>query len=110
MHIQIEEEDLPSNLSGETSEETNIVREEVFVETSKVRREGSSVNIDLPGGGGISPPIPPILPIDLLVRPMGLPIVVPRGLVAVDLPSTYQNFMEQRMRILRGIWRDLLRE
>ena len=92
MHIQIEEEDLPSNLSGETSKETNIVREEVFVETSKVRGEGSSVTMDLPGGGGIPPPIPPILPIDLWVRPMGLPIVIPRGLVAVDLPSHLPKF------------------
>ena len=39
------------------------------------------------GEGGIPPPIPFLLsfpPIDPLVRPRGLPIIVPQGLVSVD--------------------------
>ena len=38
------------------------------------------------------PPIPPILPIDPLVRPRGLPIVVPQNLRAVDIPSHLHKF------------------
>ena len=81
VHTQIEEEDLPSNLSGEIFERTNIVREFFFVSTSEVSKEGSPVTMDPPGGGGILPSIPPIPffpPIDPLVRPRGLPIVVPQ--------------------------------
>ena len=74
MHTHINEEDIPSNLSGDTLEETNIVREEVLREISEVRIEGSPVTMNPPYEGGISPPIPPI---DSLVRPRGLPIVVP---------------------------------
>ena len=98
VHTQIEEEDLPSNLNIETLEETNIVREEVLVETSEVRREGSPITVNPPGGGGIPPPIlpiphiPPNPPIDPLVRPRGLPIVVLQGLVAVDMPSHLPKF------------------
>ena len=41
-----------------------------------------------PNGGGRGPPplpsVPPIPPIDPLVRPRGLPILVPQNLVAMD--------------------------
>ena len=70
-----------------------------------------------PSGGGIPPlippipPIPPIPSIDPLVRPRGLQIVVPQGLVAVDMPSHLpKRNLEQRMRILQGTWSGLLRE
>ena len=95
VHTQIEEEDLPSNLSGEILEGTHIVREEVFVSTSEVNRERSHVTMNPPGGGGIPPPIPPIPlfpPIDPQVRPKGLPIVVPQRLAAVDIPSHLPKF------------------
>ena len=91
---QIEEEDLPSNLSGEIFEGTNIVRERVFVSTTEVSRKRSHVTMNPPGGGGIPPsipPIPPFPPIDPLVRPRGLPIVVPSGLALVDIPSNLPN-------------------
>ena len=98
VHTQIEEEDLLSNLSGEIFEGTNRVREELIVRTSEVRREGPLVTMNLRGGGKIPPPILPILhiphfpSIDPLVRLRGLPIVVPHGLAAVDVPSHLPKF------------------
>ena len=44
------------------------------METSEVRIDGSPITMNPLGGGGIPPPIPPI---DPLVRPRGIPIVVP---------------------------------
>ena len=35
--------------------------------------------------GGVPPPTPPIPPIDPLVKPRGLPILVPQNLVAMDM-------------------------
>lgn len=110
VHNQIEEEDIPSKLIGEIFEGTNIVREEVFVSTSELNREGFPITMEPPEGGGIPPPIPPFPPIDPLVRPRGLPIIVPQGLASVDIPPTFSNFMEQRMRTRRGMRRGLLRE
>ena len=80
-------------MSGEIFEEPNIVREEVFV-----GKEWSPATMNPLGGGGIPPPIPPISPIpripriDPLVRPRGLPSVVPQGLVAVDMSSHLPKF------------------
>ena len=45
-----------------------------------------------PDQGMDSPPIPPMPPIDPLVRPRGLPIVVPQNLQAVDMPSHLPKF------------------
>ena len=59
-----------------------------------MRRQRSPSTMNPLGGGGIPPPIPPIhpiLPIDLVVRPKDLPIVVPQGLVVVDMPSHLPN-------------------
>ena len=44
------------------------------------------------GEGGIPPPILPIPPIDPLVRPRGLPIIVPQGLPSLDIPSNLPKF------------------
>ena len=41
------------------------------------------------GEGGGPPPMPPI---DPLVRPRGLPIMVPQNLAAVDMPSHLPKF------------------
>lgn len=88
VHTQIEEEDLPSNSSRETFDEVNIIREEVFERTSEVSKEGFPITMDLPYGSGIPPPpIPHFLPIDPLVKPKGLPIIVPQGMASVDIPS-----------------------
>jgi hypothetical protein len=38
------------------------------------------------------PEPPPFEPIDPLVRPRGLPILVPRNLVALDMPSNLPKF------------------
>ena len=89
VHTQIDEEDLPSTLSEEIFEEANIIRKEIFESTSE---DGSPITMDPPGGGGISPPIPHFPPIDLLVRPRGLPIIVPQGLESVDIPSNILKF------------------
>ena len=51
--------------------------------------------MDSLGGGEIPPPVPslPLFPpIDPLVRSKGLPIIVPQGLVSVDIPSNLPNF------------------
>ena len=55
--------------------------------TSGVRKQQSHATMNSSGGGGIPPPIHPIPPINPIVRPKGLPIVVPQDLVAVDMPS-----------------------
>ena len=94
MHTHIEEEEFSSNLSGETVEETNIVREIFFVETNEVRGKGSHVTMDPPGPPPIflMPSISHSPPIGPLVRPRGLRIVVSQGLVAVDMPSHLPKF------------------
>ena len=38
------------------------------------------------------PPVPPVPPIDPLVRPRGLPILVPQNLVATDMPTNLLKF------------------
>ena len=44
------------------------------------------------GRGGIPPSIPHFPPIDPLVRPRGLPIIVSQGLPSVDIPSNLPTF------------------
>ena len=44
------------------------------------------------GGPPPIPPMPPVPPIDPLVRPGGLPILVPQNLVAIDMPSNLPKF------------------
>ena len=48
------------------------------------------------GGGGGPPPPPPIPPIDPLVKPRGLPILVPQNLVATDMPTNLLKFYGTR--------------
>ena len=99
---QLEKEANPSKLSETVffREETvsfreKIVsfREEVPVEFDKERGVDTPVTM-AQGGGGIPPipPAPPINPIDPLVRPRGLPILVPQNLAAVDMPSHLPKF------------------
>jgi hypothetical protein len=83
---QLEEEIAPSKLSGETSSEKYTPREEFPVGVDSGLLESSPITMD--GGREMDPPpIPSIPPIDPLVRPRGLPIVVPQNLQAVDIPS-----------------------
>jgi hypothetical protein len=92
VHTQIEKEQLPSNLSIKTFDEANIIREEVFEMTSEVSKKVSPITMDPPGGGGLPPLILFFPPIDPLVRPRGLPIIVPQGLASVDIPSNLPKF------------------
>ena len=77
-------------MRGKRTPETETNGEEIPLEDS------SETGVDTPvitmvqeGGGGAPPPNPPI---DPLVRPRGFPIVVPRNLVAVDMPSNLPKF------------------
>ena len=92
---QFEEENLSSELNKEIINEFYRIRQEDFVSTSASSEGGSPSTIDSLGGGGIPPPIPslpPFPPIDPLVRRRGLPIIVPQGLVSVDIPSNLSKF------------------
>ena len=86
---QLEEEPTPSKLIGETSTETNTVREEILVEADRGIGVESPVIMDPNVDGGGPLPVPPI---DPLVRPRGLPILVPQNLVAVDMSSHLPKF------------------
>ena len=87
--IQLEEEATSFKLSGETSSKTDAVRDEFPVETDKEIGVDTPVTMAQDGEGGGPLPVPPI---DLLVRPRGLPILVPQNLVAVDMPSHLPKF------------------
>ena len=89
LKAQLEKEEIPSKLSGETSLEIYTSREEIPIDLDRQVGEGSPVTMDPGHGGGAPPPIPLIVP---LVRPRDLPIMVPQGLVAVDMPSHLPKF------------------
>ena len=91
LEAQLGKEATPSKLNGETSPDTCTFGEEIPV---GIDRE---VENDIPvimnqDRGSDPPPIPPMPPIDPLVRPRGLPIVVPQNLPAVDMPSHLPKF------------------
>ena len=86
---QLEKDAIPSKLSGETLLETYIFSEEIPVDIDRELWEKIPVTMDPGVGGGVPPPIPPI---DPLVRPKGLPFVIPQSLVAVDIPSHIPRF------------------
>ena len=88
---QLEKEATPSKLSGETSLENYTLRKKIPVEVDRRLLDSALVTID-PDRWMDPPPIPPIPPIDPLVRPRGLPIVVPQNLQAVDIPSHLPKF------------------
>ena len=95
---QFEAENLPSILS----------KKQDFVSISGASEGGSPNTMDPLGGGGNPPPIPPFLLIDPMVRPRGLPIIVPQGLVSVDIPSNLLKFYGTKDRIRLGTWRGSL--
>ena len=90
---QLEEEATPSKLSGDTSSKTDRVREEVLVEIDRGLGVDTPVTMAQDGEGGGPPPMPPI---DPLVRPRGLPILVPQKLMAVDMPSHLPKYFETK--------------
>ena len=73
--------------------ETETVREEIPIEIDKEVGVDTQVTMAHGGDGKPSiPPVPPMEPIDPLVRPRGLPILVPQNLAAVDMPSHLPKF------------------
>ena len=89
---RLEEGNFPFRLSEEEVEESNRIRQENTVRTNEISEEGLPNTMDHLRGGGVPPPIVQIIPIDLLVRPQDLPIVVSQGLVSVDVPSNLPKF------------------
>ena len=76
-------------MSGETSSETYTFREEIPID---IDRDIDRRLVTSHHGSARSGFPPLILPIDPLVRPWGLPILVPQNLVAVDMPSYLPKF------------------
>ena len=78
-------------MSGETSSETRIFREEILIDIDREVGEDTPDTMDQ--DRGVDPPsIPPMPPIDALITSRGLPIVVPQKLQAVDMPSHLPKF------------------
>ena len=92
VNTQLTEGNIPSLLSEELVEEPNRTREESSVSIRESSEGGLQNTMDPLGGGGIPPPILSILPIDPLVRPRGVPIIVPQGLPSLDIPSNLPKF------------------
>ena len=91
VEAQLEKEATPSKLNGETSSETHTFREQILTGIDREVEEDTPL-IMAEERGMDPPPIPPMPPIDPLVRPRGLPIVVPQNLPAVDMPSHLPKF------------------
>ena len=76
---QLVKEATPSKLSGETPLEIYTFREEIPIDVDKGMRGNKPVTMVL--DRGMNPQlIPPMSPIYPMVRPKGLPIVVPQNL------------------------------
>src|SRR6202048_2343848 len=94
---QLEKEVTPSKLGRETSSEAHKLTKENFIglgeglENTLPDTMAEERGMDPPPIPPI-PPIPPVPPIDPLVRPRGLPIVVPQNLAAMDMPSHLPKF------------------
>ena len=76
LEAQLEKEATPSKLSSETSSGTYTFGEEILVGIDRQIENHTTVTMDQDRGLDPSP-IPPMPPIDSLVRPRGLPIMVP---------------------------------
>ena len=75
VEAQLETKAIPSKFGGETSSETDTLREGIPIGIDRDTGVDTPVTMDQEGGG--NPPIPlvpPINPIDPLVRPLGLPM------------------------------------
>ena len=81
----------PSKFSGKTSSGTYTFGKEIPVGID--REVENDIPVTKDQDRGLDPPlIPPMSLIDPLVRPRGLPIVVPQNLPAVDMPSHLPKF------------------
>ena len=80
----------PFKLSSEILSETEVDEGKTHIESdSKERVDTPIVTMAHDGKRGVRLMSPPI---DMLVRPRGLPTVVPRKLVVVDMPSNLPKF------------------
>ena len=86
---QLEEESTPSKLSDATSSNTDTIRKKIPIEMDREVGMDTPITMAQEGGGMNPPPIPPI---DPLVRPRGLPILVSQNLAAVDVLSHLPKF------------------
>ena len=91
LEAQLGKEGTPSKLSGETSSGTYTFGKEIPVGIDRKIGEDTPVTMDQDRDPD-PPPIPPMPPIDPLVRPRGLPIVVPQNLPEVNMPSHLPKF------------------
>ena len=89
---RLEKRNFPSRLS----EESNSIRQKNIVSTSGTSGEGQPNTMDHLEGCEIPPPIASFSPIDPLVRPRGLPIIVPQELVSVYILSNLPKFYETK--------------
>jgi hypothetical protein len=95
VEVLLEKEVTLSKLSGETSSETYTLRKEIPIDIDREVREDIPVTMDQDRRVD-PPPMSPMSPIDPLVRPRGLPIVVPLNLPAVDMLSHLPKFYETK--------------
>ena len=86
----------PFKSSGGKDTEIESEREEIPIEVEEEIEAEPPATMDPNRGGGGPPPVPPIPPIDPLVRPRGLPMLVPQNLVAMDMPSNLPKFYGTR--------------
>jgi hypothetical protein len=91
VEAQLEKDATHSKLSGETSLKTYTFREEIPIDIDREVGEDTPVTISEERGMD-PPPIPPMSSIDPLVRPRGLPIVVPQNLAAMNMPYHFPKF------------------
>ena len=102
---QLEKEATPYKLSDKTFPDTYTFREKIPVRIDREVEEDTSVM--MAEECGMDPPLIPLMPpIDPLVRPRALPIVVPRRWICH--PSSL-NFMDLKLRNRLGTWRGTLR-
>ena len=78
-------------MSGETSSEIYTFGEEIPIDIDREVGEDTPLTMDQDHGVD-PPPIHPMPSIDPLMKPRGLPIVVPQNLQAVDMPSHLPTF------------------
>ena len=72
------------------------MKEEIPIEVEEEIEAEPLATMDLNRGRGGPPPVPPVPSIDTLVKPGGLPILVPQNLVATDMPFNLPKFYESR--------------
>ena len=94
VEAQLEMKTTPSKFSGETSSEIDTFGKESPIETDRKIREDTPITGAREESVMDPPSIPPMSPIDPLVRRRGLSTMVPQNLAALDMPSHIVEFYE----------------